>query len=242
MSNSWFQFKQFTINQDKTSMKVGTDGVLLGAWADFGGARLKENYRVLDVGTGTGLIAIMAAQRYTVDVTGVELDEEASKQASDNFRNTAWADRLRIVHGDFRQRNLLSSLMFDHIVCNPPFFKDSLRASGSGRNLARHDETLSLHDLISQGSDLLQPNGLFSLILPIDRFEEAHKLMFEKSFFLNRKTTLRSHVESKPIRVLAEWSPEKLSRIEGQLCIYEGISKDYTQEYISLVKEFYLNL
>ena len=132
MANSYFRFKQFTIHQEKCAMKVGTDGCLLGAWVD-----LSQSQRILDVGCGSGLIAIMTAQRCTnVTITGIEIDNEAASQATENAESSPWAERIEIICEDFLK--FTPEQQFDTIVSNPPYFSNSLKCPNDKRNKARH--------------------------------------------------------------------------------------------------------
>jgi tRNA1Val (adenine37-N6)-methyltransferase len=164
MSNTWFRFKQFTIQQERAAMKVGTDGVLLGAWASVplpGG-------RVLDVGTGTGLIALMIAQRtVNVEVDALEIDPSSALQAKENFRNSPWRERLSCMHVSFQDYAARCKTQYDLLICNPPFFSASSKTPSSEKNLARHDDSLGLDDLFKGAVGLMKKNSLISLILPI---------------------------------------------------------------------------
>ena len=160
MSNSYFQFKQFAVHQEACGMKVGTDGVLLGAWAQGG-------QRMLDIGTGTGLVALMLAQRYKQSrVVGIEIDEASFQQAQRNVMDSPFASRVTVVHEALQQFS--SEETFDSIVSNPPFFVDALRASGTSRCVARHTDTLSYADLFAGVVRLLSAAGCFSAIIPAD--------------------------------------------------------------------------
>ena len=160
MSNSYFQFKEFTIHQETCGMKVGTDGVLLGAWA-------KGGQNMLDIGTGTGLVALMLAQRYRLSrVVGIEIDEASFLQAQRNVADSPFASRVIVVHKALQQFS--SDEMFDSIVSNPPFFVNALRASGTSRCVARHTDMLSYADLFAGVTRLLSAEGSFSAIIPAD--------------------------------------------------------------------------
>ena len=148
-----FIFKQFKIQQDNTAMKVGTDGVLLGAWADSENAT-----NILDIGTGTGLIALMLAQRnLKANITAIEIDEQASLQASENFNNSPWEIRLSIKN--LKLQDFVVEEKFDLIVSNPPFFNNTFQANSSERNIARQTETLSFNELLKNTASLLSENG-----------------------------------------------------------------------------------
>ena len=154
MSNPYFDFKRFRIEQDRCSMKVGTDGVLLGAWFP-----MERGFSVLDVGTGTGLVAIMAAQRGAGSVTAVEIDPEASQQASENAANSPFKDLISVQCADFA--HFTAQLRFDRIVCNPPYFVDSLTCPQDQRTLARHTITLTYEQLMRTAYKLLKNDGMF---------------------------------------------------------------------------------
>ena len=162
MSSRGFTFKQFDIKHDKCAMKVGTDGVLLGAWAEGG-------QRILDIGTGTGLIAIMMAQRYgEASVTGVDIDHDAAIQARDNASRTPFASRISIVESPVQNLSADTHGLFDAIVCNPPFFTDSLKNPDQQRAVARHADTLPYRQLFETVAQLLAANGEFSAVIPAD--------------------------------------------------------------------------
>ena len=137
MANSWFQFKQFTIKQDRSGFKVGTDGVLLGAWADISGSDT-----VLDIGTGTGLLALMLAQRSDAKITAIEIDLASFEQAGENILDSPWSKRITLIHSPLQK--FTTEDKFDLIVSNPPFFQDSLRPTSGSLGISKHDILLSL--------------------------------------------------------------------------------------------------
>ena len=162
MSNAFFQFRQFTVYQDQCAMKVGTDGVLLGAWARL----LATEGRVLDMGTGTGLLALMMAQRYPhASVTAVDIDDQAVIQAQQNISRSPFAERITISQGDIRE---WEDQPFDAIVANPPYFVDSLICPDDQRTTARHTGTLTYRELMETAWHLLSDNGIFSVVIPFD--------------------------------------------------------------------------
>lgn len=242
MANNWFQFKQFRIEQENTAMKVGTDGVLLGAWADPIQALSTQPDRILDVGTGTGLLALMMAQKTGAEIYAVELDSDAASQAGINFSNSSWSDRLHILHADFRNNPVLRRYAFDYIISNPPFFKDAVPAPEKRRSLARHDHSLSLPDLIVGVSELLQPLGWCGLILPANRFKEANRLFVQQGFFLRRKTTVFSRRGTSPIRVMGEWCRENGRQMEDEIVLYADGRNSMSEEYRHLTDDFYPSL
>ncbi len=166
MPNTWFRFKQFTIEQQHAAMKVGTDGVLLGAWTsvpDPGG-------RVLDVGTGTGLIALMIAQRTKdVWVDALEIDPLSAGQAKENFQDSPWKDRLNCIHSSFQDYAIQNNDRYDLIICNPPFFSGSMKTDSKEKNLARHDDSLSLGEIFRGSVPLMKETTILCLILPVQK-------------------------------------------------------------------------
>jgi len=232
MSNPYFRFKQFTVYHDLCAMKVGVDGVLLGAWADCRNIRC-----ALDVGTGSGLIALMLAQRSEAFIHAIDIDENACKQAEINFTHSPFHDRLSIEQADFQ--NFSSSGGYDLIVSNPPYFSHSLKPQDKNRSLARHDEHLPLEILIKKSASLLTPQGKTAFILPFDRWEEAYTLAVENQLFICRKTAVSSLQNHPPKRILLEYSLIDRGMIEDKF--YIGNTKQtYSNEYRALTKNFYL--
>jgi tRNA1Val (adenine37-N6)-methyltransferase len=213
-------------------MKVGVDGVLLGAWADC-----RNIKNALDVGTGSGLIALMLAQRSDAFIHAVDIDENACKQAEINFNNSPFYNRLSVEHRDFR--NFTSSVQYDLIVSNPPYFADSLKSPDRNRTLARHNEYLPLDVLIKKCASLLSPQGKVAFILPFDRWESAQTSAIENRLFLRRKTLISSLQNNPPKRVLPEYSFIDQDTIENSF--YIGKTKQtYSDEYRALTEDFYL--
>lgn len=234
MSNDWFRFRKFLIKQDRCGMKVGTDAVLIGAWCDLNSCK-----RILDIGTGTGIIALMCAQRSNAMITGVEIDSLAAGQASENFQDSPWSERLKIVQGDIRD-NMTGMNDFDMIISNPPYFKDSLQSKDPERNAARHEGSIDLKGLIDSATRLLSKKGRLNLILPYDRFLESESLFREAKLSLVRKASVSSRPGSKIFRVLSEWSPVEYETDNSHINIYNENSNNYHSDYISLTRNFYL--
>ena len=234
MSNTWFQFKQFLITQENSALKVGTDGVLLGAWCEVSGAE-----RILDVGTGTGVIALMLAQRSEAEVTAVEISEGAWLDARHNFQNSPWIERLALYSDDFNKFQEAHTFSFDLVVCNPPFFKKSMKSSDPASSIARHDISLSFEQLITGAKKLLTDHGRLSVILPIgvlDDFRETARLA---GFYLSRKTTIIPKIGKLPKRVLLEFSVSATYPESDELVILLD-SHTFSDKFTELTKEFYL--
>lgn len=235
MPNSYFQFKQFTVWHDKCAMKVGTDGVLLGAWAEAADAR-----KILDVGTGTGLIALMLAQRNPqADITAIEIDEAAAAQAEANVSRSPWAGRINIICNDFRRYQ--SEDKYNLIVSNPPYFIDALTCPDKQRNRARHTCELNYEVLFSRSSQLLHEQGRVCVIIPA----EVEKQVADTAWKYNLHPSRRLQVFTKPgkpcRRVLLSFSLQEGECVNESLCI-EIAHHQHTAEYIALTREFYLNM
>jgi tRNA1Val (adenine37-N6)-methyltransferase len=234
MANNYFDFKQFTIRQDHCAMKVGTDGVLLGAWTE-----IKGTSSALDIGTGTGLIAIMLAQRSSASIEAVEIENGAYHQALENVAACSWHDRIHVCHSSFQDYCCISNKQFDLIVSNPPFFKDSLKAPQKDRSLARHNDMLPFASLARGVASLLLPEGRFAVILP---YEESLLFTTEASFwnlYCVRKTVVTSKPEKKPNRVLMEFGRYRVDLRETSLLIHVEDGK-YSEAYKELTGDFYL--
>lgn len=238
MANSYFQFKQFTVFHDKCAMKVGTDGVLLGAWT-----RVEGMSDVLDVGTGTGLIALMITQRNPqARVVAIDVDEDAAGQARMNIANSPFSDRITVEHMEFRQFVQLHSRRFDLVVSNPPYFSDSLLPADVARAKAKHSVSLSLHDLLFAARGCLKDYGTLSLILPYDRREELHGLCVEHLFYVKRETVVYPLPSREPKRLLVELTMRQTGQPEINSLVIETDRHHYTEDFSSLVRDFYLHI
>jgi tRNA1Val (adenine37-N6)-methyltransferase len=215
-------------------MKVGTDGVLLGAWATTCGAT-----HILDIGTGTGLIALMLAQRSDAQIVGIDIEAEAAVQAQENVQNSPWSHRIAIEHTDFQSFD--SAVKFDLIVSNPPFFDNSLHSPNTGRTLARHAQSLSLSSLLQKTAQLLTPNGVFALILPADSESHLQQLAQSEGLHAQRITRVIPTPEAAPKRILAEFSFTAQNCLTDSLLI-EQARHQYSDQYIALTRHFYLKM
>lgn len=231
-----FRFKQFSVLNDKSAMKVGTDGVLLGAWADVTGAT-----KILDVGTGTGLIALMIAQRSGADITGIEIDRDAACEAEHNFAISAWKNRLKVVEMDFNEFTKGCNEKYDLIVSNPPYFVNSLECPEEKRMQARHTSSLNYTQLIEGATSILAENGNICLITPIEVEDLLNGIVVNAGLSICKKVYVSPVVGSAPKRILWHIS----NRCEE--CVKESFSIEksrhvYTEEYIELTKEYYLKM
>lgn len=234
MPNPFFSFKQFTVYHDRCAMKVGTDGVLLGAWTDVEFAA-----RILDVGSGTGLISLMLAQRSRAQITAVDIDADAVLQARENIEASPWKDRIEVKLHDVC--SYAPDACFDVIVSNPPYFVNSLKCPDGQRNTARHADTLDFDRLISSAARLLLPEGAFSAIIPTDGMELFLTLASGCGFYLSRKTLVKTKPDATPKRVLLELKLRPTSCISDELVV-ELSRHVYSEAYTALTKEFYLKM
>ena len=236
MSNSWFQFKQFRIEQQRTALKVGTDGVLLGAWCDVSGCST-----ILDVGCGSGLIALMLAQRSGGSITAVEIDPESGLDASFNFESSPWRDRLKLHLVDFKEFQQPGPGLFDLVVSNPPFFQQSLKSADQATAIARHDCALTYRQLIIHSKRVLNVSGRLAVILPADSFWDFREEARLSGFYLRRKTEVIPKAGKAIKRVLAEFSQVAGFTATDELVILTETG-DYSTSFQALTREFYLNL
>ncbi|HBX50255.1 MAG: hypothetical protein A2275_13490 [Bacteroidetes bacterium RIFOXYA12_FULL_35_11] len=236
MGNSFFRFKQFVIHHGKSAMKVGTDGVLLGAWTDF-----SKSTSVLDIGTGSGLIAVMAAQRCNAFIDAVEIDAPSYFQAVENAANCPWSEQIKIIHAFFQEFASMSEKKYDHIISNPPFFINFLKSAKAEKNLSCHNDLLPFPELIEGVIKLLDTNGKFSIILPVQEGELFIKTAQNASLFLNRKTMVYPCPWKPASRFLMEFSFNRIEVSENNLTIELNERHEYSDEYKKLTEEFYLN-
>lgn len=233
MPSQSFQFKQFSIEQDQCAMKVGTDGVLLGAWA----ANATAPQNILDVGTGTGLIALMMAQRFPdANIHAIEIEPAASKQAQQNFSNSGFPNTPRPHHGDFFEWN--APVLFDLIVCNPPFYPHAFPASSAERETARHGKHFNILTFMIRAAQLLTPAGRLAIIVPFDLGEEL--MGSTTHMYLSRKCAVLPTPHKNAHRYLLEWSMSPTTLLKTKLTIEDAGRHQYSIDYVNLTKDFYL--
>lgn len=238
MSNSYFKFKNFTIHHDLCAMKVGADGVTLGAWADTNNVK-----SILDIGTGSGLIALMLAQRCDkAQIDAIDIDESAIKQAQINFNNSFWKNRINIFHLSLQDFVHSTRNKYDLVISNPPYFQNSLKSDNFKRNTARHTDSLSHKELIDNSKLLLNTNGKLCLILPILEGEQCTEYAESQGLYCLKKVFVFPNPHLEPKRLLLEYSFQKQDCIVSKLTIETNERHVYTPEYTRLVKNFYLKL
>ena len=236
--SSPFNFKQFTVQQDRCAMKIGTDGVLLGAWVS-----LKNNPdSILDIGAGTGILSLQLAQRSLAEtIEAIEIDEGAFEQCVGNFEASPWGDRLFCFHASAQEFATEIEEEYDLIISNPPFYSDDYKSKNTSRNTARFTDTLPFRDLAIVAFQFLSENGIFALILPRKEEESFISIASEVGLFPKRICRVRGTATSEVKRSLLEFSFQKTETIYEELTI-EISRHNYTKEYQGLVKDFYLKM
>ncbi len=239
MANSFFQFKQFRIEQGNCGMKVTTEGCL------FGVLNLVHStfhpQRILDIGTGTGLLALMKAQQTEAKIDGIEIDETAFQQAKVNFENSPWANRLSAIHVDlleFKPKHL-----YDQIICNPPFFQDNQLGNNSQKNRAIHNSSLSFDDLATSISRLLNPeSGIVSVLYPDYEMGVFSQKMEERGFYTVADVQIHNQVDKPIFRRAKSFSRIKPDLTIAETFIIKESSGAYTEHFVRLLKDYYLHL
>lgn len=231
-----FTFKQFFVAHDRCAMKVGTDGVLIGAWAPVAGAR-----RILDIGCGSGLIALMLAQRTpdSVEIDAVELEASAAQQAQENMQASPWADRIHVHHQDIVSWSEQCEKRFSLIVSNPPFFAPGMATGSVARDTARSTATLDHLTLLRCAAQLIEEEGLFCVVLPAEAGEALISLALADGWHLRYRYDVAAYAQRPPNRVVLGFSPTAGETLLERLAIRDE-DKSYSADWLSLVTDFYL--
>lgn len=236
-SKDIFRFQQFEVKHDKVGLKVGTDGVLLGAWADVAGAQ-----DILDIGTGSGLIALMLAQRCAIaNIHAIDIMVAASEQAIENFNASPWAENLRCFHISAQDFAEATAQRYDLIVSNPPYFSDGLLSGDKGRASARHAISLPQDELVSSVKILLRPSGRFCVILPYLEGLRFKEIAQTAGLFCNKTVGVKPDIYSSINRWLMEFSV-KASRYQYSEIFLKNETGGRSTVFNSLTSEFYLNV
>ncbi len=240
LANNYFQFKQFIVQQEHCAMKVCTDACVFGACL----ARTiihqkKEPAGILDIGTGTGLLSLMAAQKSNAMMDAIELDEPAFQQAKINFEQSPWQNRLNIFNADALQ--FYPGKKYACIISNPPFFEGDLKSGNSKKDAAKHDTTLTLEQLLSVINNHLAPDGFFGVLLPYHRVEFFIEMSLAAGYFLNEQLLVQ-HTNTHPFfRGILFFSRQNINFGSNELVI-KNEAGNYTQDFIDLMKDYYLHL
>ncbi len=234
-----FQFKQFSILQDRCAMKVGTDSVLLGAWCPI------ENnpFSVLDIGAGTGILSLMIAQRsHAEQIDALEIDEDAYEQCVENFENSPWGDRLFCFHAGLDEFMEEPEEEYDLIISNPPFYSEDYKTENSQRDLARFQDAMPFEELVEAADLLLSENGIFAVIIPYKEEEKFIDLCAKVELFPVKVTRVKGTPNTEIKRSLLAFKRYELPVLEADELVIEINRHDYTDAYIELTKDFYLKM
>lgn len=246
MANSYFQFKQFIIQQNKTAMKVTTDGCLFGAFVSRQISKqspaVRTNRNILDIGTGTGLLALMAVQKNNMAVDAIEIDKEAFEQASENTALSPWHEQINIIHADVR--TFKPGYRYQYIISNPPFYEQSLQGDDAKKNIAHHDRGLLLAELLVIIKKNLEREGHFYLLLPYSRNEEIKRLLAEQQLQILQLVLVRPSLHHDYFRIMIEG---KQAVTDPEETIVEEISikddnNEYSTAFTDLLAAYYLHL
>lgn len=236
---STFNFKKFSVNQDKCAMKIGTDGVLLGAWCPVD----NNPFSVLDIGAGTGILSLMLAQRsHAEQIDALEIDEDAYEQCVENFENSPWSDRLFCFHAGLDEFVDEPEDEYDLIISNPPFYSENYKTDDSQRDLARFQDALPFEELVGAADLLLSENGIFAVIIPYKEEERFLDLCAQVELFPVKVTRVKGTPNTPIVRSLLAFKRYELSVLTADELVIEISRHEYTDEYIELTKDFYLKM
>jgi tRNA1Val (adenine37-N6)-methyltransferase len=239
LPNSYFQFKQFIVHQDRCAMKVCTDACLLGAWTAQKIHEFKlQPVHILDIGTGTGLLSLMLAQKTASIIHAIELNEDAAMQAKENFDSSRWAKRLFLYHTSIQQ--FPATLQYDWIISNPPFFEDDLQSKDPAKNAAKHDTSLTMDELLKTIRLHLKDDGFASLLIPWHRTPYLKIITGANGLFINETLLVKQTPGHGFFRTLLLISKRELPEITGELSIHDE-HRQYTTAFITLMKDYYLH-
>jgi tRNA1Val (adenine37-N6)-methyltransferase len=238
LSSSYFKFKQFTIHQDRCAMKVCTDACILGAWF---AEKVPKYATILDIGSGTGLLMMMLAQKTKAYIHGIELDISCFKQLKENIGQNNWKERLTVYPGDVRSYAFADK--YDFIITNPPFYENDLPSKAEEDILAKHSRELSLKELIEVIDNNLSKDGAFGILLPFDRWEYFNRLGEQQHFYLHEKLFVRHSHAHDFSRTILHYSRHKENFIPAfEMSIHNKENAGYTEEFVELMKDYYLYL
>ena len=234
-----FKFKQFAVNQDRCAMKIGTDAVLLGAWCPID----NNPKSILDVGAGTGILALMLAQRTNADqIDALEIDEEAYEQCVENFENSPWADKLFCYHAALDEFVDDPEDEYDLIISNPPFYSEDFKTADEQRDLARFQDAMPFEDLIEAADLLLSENGTFAVVIPYKEEERFIDLCAEYELYAVKATRVKGSQKTPIVRSLLAFKRYELSVLTADELVIEINRHEYTEDYINLTQDFYLKM
>jgi len=230
-----FSFKAFNLSDRNSGMKIGTDGVLIGSFASTYSAK-----KVLDIGTGCGIIALMVAQKTLAEIHAIDIDRDSVKQAEENFRNSPWPGYFKIFHTSLQDFSPPEDILYDLIVCNPPFFENSLKNDNKSRSLARHNDTLKPDELFFYSGKLLSHNGVFITIFPYAAREQNDRKALSVDLHPIRYLIIKPTNDHNPERLISVYSKKPVNEIKTEVLNIENKKRhEFTPEYIELTKDFH---
>jgi tRNA1Val (adenine37-N6)-methyltransferase len=240
LSNQYFQFKKFIIQQEKCSMKVCTDSSLFGAWiASKMEDKTINSETILDIGTGTGLLSLMLAQKINAAIDAVEIDKSAFEQATQNVNASPWNNQIKTFNADIKKWN--PPLKYDLIISNPPFYENDLLPESEARNVAKHSAALTLEELIVIAKKLLNEDGTFAVLLPWHRTRLFENISANYSLFINEKKEVKQTPSHNYFRTMLILQQKGTTQLESELVIKNNENK-FSDEFKDLLKDYYLYL
>ena len=240
MRNSYFQFKKFKIEQEKGSMKVCTDSCLFGAWiADKIKMKTLQPKTILDIGSGTGLLSLMIAQKSNAKIDAVEIDEKSFSQTKENFIDSLWNNRLHAFYADIKDQK--SKTKYDLIISNPPFFENDLKSKIKSKNLAKHHDALTLMELLQSIKDNLSPNGNFAVLLSFHRASHFKIIAAKENFYLNEELLIKQTPKHSYFRAILFFGTKEVSVINNEIII-KNEEGNYSEPFNFLLKDYYLGI
>lgn len=237
MPNAYFQFKQFTVHHDKCAMKVCTDSCIFGAWV---AQKIAPHSNVLDIGAGSGLLTLILAQKTNGNLQGIEIDPSSFEQLQENISNSIWQNRIQVFNGD--AAIYAFPLPYDFIITNPPFYETDLKSPDKQRNTAMHSTALTLQTLTDIINKNLSPQGSFGILLPYNRTEEYISEATKNGFFLNDQLLVKQTPKHDYFRSILHFGRNKNNSPEKSDLIIKDLNNNYTDDFISLLKDYYLYL
>lgn len=240
MPNSYFQFKQFTVHQERAALKVSTDSCLFGAWVseEVKSKKLKVK-NVLDIGAGTGLLMLMLAQKIDAFIDGVEIDQPSYEQVKENLNASPWKERLHLFLGDVKEVHFKKR--YDLIISNPPFYEGDLKSSTTNRNIAMHDEGLKLDELLKVVDENLGDEGCFAALLPYHRADRFITDAEVYHLHMAKRTDVKQTVNHSFFRTMLLFVKNKVKPEKDSMSVKDD-KNGYTPEFIELLKDYYLYL
>ena len=231
-----FRFKQFSVQDENSAMKVGTDAVLLGAWMNP-----TNKKSVLDIGTGSGIIALMMAQTSDAKIEAIDVDYDSIQEAKMNFKNSPWSDNLVAIHSSLTNYVKQSKKKYDLILSNPPYFNKNLKSSSDRKNLSKHTLTLTHEELLSGVKNLISPDGTFVVIIPFDLMDSFKNIALIESLYCNKRLIIYPTPNKPANRIILEFSLNRAIQIKEDILTIRDESGNFTKQYKTLSQDFYLN-